>query len=198
MSIYQITDNLSVPAINAISGAVILTNLIIDPQILFLVVTGAAIVSLNIFKIIGQIRINKKLDLENNELEKRLKEREVTVSGRATRVTKEFGVEFSIILITTAVVGSQTGFNVAEIIPVWLTTILGAFGGMMAALGMGILLSFLMKKPVHFAIFIIGFMMIKYLGLSMMAVAIFAIAAAVIYYYVVSAKAEKEQEGGVA
>lgn len=75
MSIYQITDNLSVPAINAISGAVILTNLIIDPQILFLVVTGAAIVSLNIFKIIGQIRINKKLDLENNELEKRLKER---------------------------------------------------------------------------------------------------------------------------
>ena len=75
MSIYQITDHLSVPAINAISGAVILTNLIIDPQILFLVVTGAAIVSLNIFKIIGQIRINKKLDLENNELEKRLKER---------------------------------------------------------------------------------------------------------------------------
>lgn len=103
-----------------------------------------------------------------------------------------------IILITTAVVGSQTGFNVAEIIPAWLTTILGAFGGMMAALGMGILLSFLMKKPVHFAIFIIGFMMIKYLGLSMMAVAIFAIAAAVIYYSIVSAKEEKEQEGGVA
>lgn len=103
-----------------------------------------------------------------------------------------------IILVTTAVVGSQTGFNIADFVPAWLTTTLTTFGGMMAALGMGILLSFLMKKPVHFAIFIIGFMLIKYLGLSMMAVAVFAIAAAVIYYTIVSSRADKASESGVA
>lgn len=62
-----------------------------------------------------------------------------------------------IILLTTAVVGSQSGVNVAELIPGWLVTVLTTFGGMMAALGMGILLSFLMKKAVHFCIFLIGF-----------------------------------------
>lgn len=98
-----------------------------------------------------------------------------------------------IILITTAVMGSQNGVNVAELIPGWLTTCLGIFGGMMAALGMGILLSFLMKKVVHFAIFLIGFMLAAYLNLNLMAIALFAICAAIIYYTVL---ASKKQEGG--
>ena len=102
------------------------------------------------------------------------------------------------ILLTTAVVGAQSGFNMAELIPAWLVTVLGTFGGMMAALGMGILLSFLMKKPVHFALFLIGFMLITYMGLNMMAVAVFAVAAALIYYYIVSARADKTAESGVA
>lgn len=99
-----------------------------------------------------------------------------------------------VILITTAVVGTQTGVNVAELIPSWITQCLTIFGGMMAALGMGILLSFLMKKIVHFAIFLIGFMMAAYLGLNLMAVALFAICAAIIYYAVL---ASKKQEGGL-
>ena len=93
-----------------------------------------------------------------------------------------------VILVTTAVVGAQSGVNVAELIPGWLTTCLTLFGGMMAALGMGILLSFLMKKAVHFCIFLVGFMLVTYLGLSSMAVAAFAIAAAIIYYAVLSGK----------
>lgn len=99
-----------------------------------------------------------------------------------------------VILVTTAVVGSQNGVNVAELIPGWLTTCLTIFGGMMAALGMGILLSFLMKKLVHFFIFLIGFMLVAYLGLNAMAVAAFAIAAGIIYYSVLVGK---QQEGGV-
>ena len=95
-----------------------------------------------------------------------------------------------IILSTTAVVGSQSGINVAELIPAWLLTVLSVFGGMMAALGMGILLSFLLKKAVHFFIFLIGFMMVTYLSLNSMAVAVFAIAIAVIYYTFLSGKAE--------
>jgi len=99
-----------------------------------------------------------------------------------------------VILITTAVVGSQSGVDVAAIIPGWLTQCLTIFGGMMAALGMGILLSFLMKKAAHFCIFLVGFMLVSYFGLGSMAVAAFGLAAAVIYYAVLSGK---QTEGGV-
>lgn len=95
-----------------------------------------------------------------------------------------------IILLTTAVAGSQSGLNVAELIPGWLVTTLTTFGGMMAALGMGILLSFLMKKPWHFCVFLLGFVFVKYFGLSTMAVAVIAICAAVIYYEILNNKKE--------
>lgn len=99
-----------------------------------------------------------------------------------------------VILCTTAVIGSQSGVNVAELIPAWLVTVLTTFGGMMSALGMGILLSFLLKKGWHFCLFLIGFMMVAYLGLGTMAVACFAIAAAVIYYAVLDAQAKTAEE----
>lgn len=99
-----------------------------------------------------------------------------------------------IILCTTAVIGSQSGINVADIIPTWLVTTLTTFGGMMAALGMGILLSFLLKKGWQFCLFLVGFMLVAYLGLNTMAVACFAIAAAVIYYTVLDAKSKAAEE----
>ncbi len=98
-----------------------------------------------------------------------------------------------VILMTTAVLGSQTGVNVAELIPWWFTQCLTIFGGMMAALGMGILLSFLLKRLVHFAIFLMGFMLAAYLGLNLMAIAVFGICIAIVYYTVLSSK---NQEGG--
>ncbi len=101
-----------------------------------------------------------------------------------------------VILVTTAVVGSQSGINVAELIPGWLVTVLTTFGGMMDYLGMGILLSFLMKKATHFCIFLIGFMLVTYLGLNSMAVAVFAIVVAVIYYTIIASK--ETPEGGAA
>ncbi len=91
-----------------------------------------------------------------------------------------------IILLTTAVAGSQSGVNVADLVPGWLMQCLTIFGGMMAALGMGILLSFLWKKSVHFCVFLIGFMLVAYLGLNSMAVAVFAIIIAIIYYSIAS------------
>ncbi len=100
-----------------------------------------------------------------------------------------------VILVTTAVAGSQSGVNVAEMIPSWLVTTLTTFGGMMAALGMGILLSFLMKKGVHFCIFLAGFMLVAYLGLNSMALAAFGIVVAIIYYYILSSKSESEVTG---
>lgn len=95
------------------------------------------------------------------------------------------------ILISTALAGSaaaESGVIVVDFIPPYVTICLTTFGGMMAALGMGILLSFLMKKPVHFCIFLAGFMLAAYLGLNATAIAIFGIIAAVIYYTVLSSK----------
>lgn len=93
-----------------------------------------------------------------------------------------------VILMTTAVIGSQSGINVTELIPGWLLNTITIFGGIMAALGMGILLSFLMKKAWHFCIFLIGYCLVAYLGLSSMAVSVIGICAAVILYEVLSKK----------
>ena len=87
-----------------------------------------------------------------------------------------------ILLSTTAVVGSQSGINVAEIIPAWFLITINTFGGMMAALGMGILLSFLIKEKWQWALVVFGFMLVGYLKLSMMACAMFAIIIAIVYY----------------
>ena len=65
-----------------------------------------------------------------------------------------------VLLSTTAVVGSQSGINVAEIIPAW----------------------FLIKEKWQWALVVFGFMLVGYLKLSMMACAMFAIIIAIVYY----------------
>ena len=50
---------------------------------------------------------------------------------------------------------------------------------MMASLGMGIILSFLLKKKYHIVIFLAGFILVTYFGLSTMAVAVIT---AVLYF----------------
>lgn len=87
-----------------------------------------------------------------------------------------------IILMAIKAAGQATGIS----IPGWFTTGIGNFGSMMAALGMGILLSFLVKKGVHWAIFLGGFVLSTYFGLSTMAVAVVAVIVAVIYYTVIN------------
>jgi len=89
-----------------------------------------------------------------------------------------------LVLTTFTTASGQADF--ATLIPGWITTVLGVFGGMMAALGMGIILSFLYKKQYHLAIFLAGFVLVTYFGLNTMAVAVVAIIAAVIYYVAVS------------
>jgi mannose/fructose/N-acetylgalactosamine-specific phosphotransferase system component IIC len=60
---------------------------------------------------------------------------------------------------------------------------------------MGILLAFLAKKGVHFAIFMFGFMLMAYFGssLTILAVAVFGAIIAYIYYYAMD---KKHQEVG--
>lgn len=87
-----------------------------------------------------------------------------------------------IILYTTAVVGSQSGINIADYMPTWLVITLGAFGGMMSSLGIGILLSYLMEETWQLALFILGFMLIGYFSLDMMGVTVLGIIIVVLYY----------------
>lgn len=87
-----------------------------------------------------------------------------------------------LILYTTAVIQNQNGFNIVDIMPSWLLIVLNTFGGMMAALGIGILLSMLIKQKWQFALFLLGFMFVGYLKLPMMAIALFAGVISVLYY----------------
>lgn len=87
-----------------------------------------------------------------------------------------------LILLTTAVVGSQSGINVADLIPGWFLVTINTFGGMMAALGMGILLSLLIKETWQWVLVVLGFFIVGYFNLDMMASATFATIIAVIYY----------------
>lgn len=89
-----------------------------------------------------------------------------------------------IVLMAIKAAGETTGIA----IPAWFTTGIGNFGSMMAALGMGILLSFLVKERVHWAIFMGGFVLATYLGLSTMAVAVIAVIVAFIFYAVIDKK----------
>lgn len=97
-----------------------------------------------------------------------------------------FVVRFVPALIILLTMSATGGTNLAEVIPSWATQGLTIFGGMMAALGMGILLSFLAKKKVHLAIFLGGFVLIAYFGslISVLGVAVIATIIAFIYYHI--------------
>lgn len=90
------------------------------------------------------------------------------------------------VLLLTSMTATSAQTDFASIIPGWLTITLSTFGGMMAALGMGIILSFLIKKKYHFAIFLVGFILITYFSLSTMGVAVVGVLTAILYYVAIS------------
>lgn len=87
-----------------------------------------------------------------------------------------------ILLTTMTAASAQADF--ASMIPGWLTILLSTFGGMMAALGMGIILSFLLKRQWQICIFLLGFVLVTYFNLNTMSVAVVATLLAVVYYVV--------------
>lgn len=92
------------------------------------------------------------------------------------------------VLILSSITAASAQSDFATMIPSWVSTVLGVFGGMMAALGMGIILSFLLKKKYHVVIFLAGFVFVTYFKLNTMAVAVVAVITAILYYVVVSRK----------
>lgn len=161
-------------------------------------VIGLAVVFAGIGGLVGQImwNISYALNLPLNRVANKYAEAGETkkmfipnvVLGQLIGFACRF-IPAIIVLTSMTVASAQADF--ATIIPSWVTTVLGIFGGMMAALGMGIILSFLLKKKYHIAIFLVGFILVTYLNLNTMAVAVVGILAAVLYYVSISSLGER-------
>ena len=98
------------------------------------------------------------------------------------------------VIVLTSMTAASGQADFATLIPGWITTALGVFGGMMASLGMGIILSFLLKEKYQWAIFLSGFILVTYFNLSTMAVAVVAILVSIMYYVAISNLATKRGE----
>ena len=90
----------------------------------------------------------------------------------------------AVIVLLAINAGAQQGINV----PGWFVTFISSFGSMMAALGMGVILSFLIKNKYDWAVFLIGFILVTYFNLGVMAVAIIGVLAAIIIYQILNKK----------
>lgn len=162
-------------------------------------IIGLAVVFAGIGGLVGQImwNVSYALNLPLNRIANKYAEAGETKKMYIPNVVFGQLIGFACrfipaILVLTSMTAASGQADFAKIIPGWVTTTLGVFGGMMAALGMGIILSFLLKKKYHWAIFILGFILVTYFNLSTMAVAVVAVIAAVLYYVSVSSLAAKK------
>ena len=152
-------------------------------------VIGLAVVFAGIGGLVGQMvwNLSYALNLPLNRLANNYAEAGETgkmyipnvVCGQLIGLACRF-IPAVILLTTMTAASAQADF--ASMIPGWLTTLLSTFGGMMAALGMGIIISFLLKKQWQICIFLLGFVLVTYFNLNTMAVAVIATLLAVIYY----------------
>ena len=152
-------------------------------------VIGLAVVFAGIGGLVGQMvwNLSYALNLPLNRLANKYAEAGETgkmyipnvVCGQLIGLACRF-IPAVILLTTMTAASAQADF--ASMIPGWLTTLLSTFGGMMAALGMGIIISFLLKKQWQICIFLLGFVLVTYFNLNTMAVAVIATLLVVIYY----------------
>lgn len=73
--------------------------------------------------------------------------------------------------------GADAAKSVVESLPAWIIAGLGTAGGMMAAIGFAMLLKIMLKKQ-YIAYFIVGFILVTYLQMPIIAVALIGLAIA--------------------
>lgn len=160
---------------------------------------GLAVVFAGIGGLVGQVvwNLSYALNLPLNRVAARYAEAGETGKMVIPNVVMGQSIGFlcrfvPAVIVLTSMTAASGQADFAALIPGWVTTALSVFGGMMAALGMGIILSFLLKKKYHIAIFLGGFILVTYFGLSTMAAAVVAVITAVLYYVAVSAMADRK------
>ncbi len=156
-------------------------------------IIGLAVVFAGIGGLVGQImwNVSYALNLPLNRVASRYAEAGETKKMFIPNVVLGQLIGFvcrfvPAIIVLTSITAASAQADFAKIIPGWITTALGIFGGMMASLGMGIILSFLVKKKYHIVIFLAGFILITYFNLSTMAAAVVAVITAILYYVIVN------------
>lgn len=157
-------------------------------------VIGLAVVFAGIGGLVGQImwNISYALNLPLNRVAAKYAEAGEPKKMYIPNVVMGQGIGFicrfiPAVIVLTSMTAASAQADFASIIPPWVTTALGIFGGMMASLGMGIILSFLLKKKYHWVIFLAGFILITYFNLTTMGVAVVAIITAILYYVALTA-----------
>lgn len=162
-------------------------------------VIGLAVVFAGIGGLVGQIawNVSYALNLPINRVAQRYAEEGNTKKMYIPNVVLGQAIGFACrfipaVLILSSATAASGQADFATIIPSWVTTMLSVFGGMMAALGMGIILSFLIKKKYQFAIYLVGFVLVTYFQLNTMAIAVIGVLVAVIYYAVITSLQERE------
>lgn len=87
--------------------------------------------------------------------------------------------------------GSEFLQNFVNNLPPQVNQMLGVISGLLPALGIGILLNMIIKEKVYLGIYLIGFILVVYLKLPIIAVTLMGIVIALFYYKFVSSKSEE-------
>ncbi len=109
---------------------------------------------------------------------------------------------YSIIAFSVIYFGAESAQNLVQIIPQWLTDGLSFAGGLMPAVGFGILLNIMLRKQ-YIAYFVLGFLLAAYFEQPLLAIALVGVVFALIEYFIrgdnegasASSSAATEEEG---
>lgn len=86
--------------------------------------------------------------------------------------------------------GSEYVSTLLAVMPQKLLAGMSKFGNFMPAIGIALLLKFLLREKWYVAFFVFGFALYAYLGLSVLGACVFALVIAIMYYMIISKKSE--------
>lgn len=92
-------------------------------------------------------------------------------------------VFYSTIAFSVIYFGAESAQNLVKIIPNWITNGLQMAGGLMPAIGFGILLNIMLRKQ-YVAYFIMGFLLAAYFKQPLLAIALVGVVFALIEYFI--------------
>lgn len=106
---------------------------------------------------------------------------------------------YSIVTFLVVYLGAAQAAKYVAFVPKWITEGLGMAGGLMPAIGFGILLNIMLRKE-YVAYYILGFVLAAYLNQPLLAIALIGTAFALIEYFIrdsqpAKSAAPQEEEG---
>ncbi|MDN5342245.1 PTS N-acetylgalactosamine transporter subunit IIC [Oceanotoga sp. DSM 15011] len=100
---------------------------------------------------------------------------------------------YAVIAFLPVYLGAESAQTIVEALPTWLIEGLGVAGGMMPAIGFAMLLKIMLKKE-QVGFLILGFILVTYLKLPILAVALIGVSIAMYDYFNQKNKPNKEEK----